>query len=245
MELLVIVLCLLCERFLVHKSAHNRFHWFMSYANGIVSKLPTSLPAWVKLALFLLPLLLVVGIVLHVVDHLLFGMVGLLINIAVFYYCIGPVNPFYPIHAKPVDQLGDEDIGHYLVQANSELFAVLFWYLVSGPVGILAYRLVSLSRGLLAVSQTASDVLDVFDWLPARMTALFYLLVGNFQVGYKHFSTLIFTAPEKNKHLLSTSGLAALDNSEQKTMLQAENLVEHATIVFLVLLAICTIVAWV
>ena len=84
MDLLVIVLCLLSERFLVHKVAHHRFHWFMSYTNRITSMLPVSFPAWVTLALILLPLIFLVMAVLQVLDHLLFGVVALLINIAVF-----------------------------------------------------------------------------------------------------------------------------------------------------------------
>ena len=192
----------------------------------------------------MLPLLLLVGAVLHFVGPLFFDISGILLNIAIFYYCIGPVNPFYPVHEKPVDKMVDDDISNYLVQANGELFAVLFWYLVLGPVGILAYRLISLSQGLTAVAGQASALLNWFDWLPVRMTALLYLLAGNFQPGYQHYSKMFFATPRKNNTLLRSCGLAALDR-EQKTMLHAENLVEHATIVFLVLLAFCTIVSWV
>lgn len=244
MDLFVIVLCLLSERFLVHKSAHQRFHWFLSYGNKFVSRVPSASP-WLLLALTILPLLLLVGLILNSVHHLFFDIVGIFFNIVIFYYCIGPVNPFYPIHAKPADQMMDDDIAHYLVHANDELFAVLFWYLVLGPLGILAYRLISLSKKLTVISEVASYLLELLDWLPARMTALLYLLVGNFQSGYQYYSQLFFSRPDKNSALLSVCGLAALDNREQKTIVQAENLVEHATIVFLVLLAFCTIVAWV
>lgn len=240
----MIVLCLLSERFLVHKSVHHRFHWFMSYGNKVLSLVPM-FSGWVKLALIILPLLLIVGVVLHGIGPLFFGLIGLVLNIAIFYYCIGPVNPFYPVHDKPIDQLNDEDIGHYFVQANSELFAILFWYLVLGPIGVLAYRLISLSQGLKMIERQALSVLNWFDWLPARMTALLFLLVGNFQAGYQYFSKLFFSEVSKNRELLSVCGLAALDSNEKKTMLNAESLVEHATIVFLVFVAFCTIVAWV
>lgn len=249
MELLVVVLCLLSERFLVHKRSHKRFHWFMTYGNGVLSTLYSKFPRVSSISIFLiiLPLLLLAGLIIYLFEHVLFGMVGLLLNVFVFYYCIGPANPFYPVHAKPAEQLQDEDIGNYLVRVNEELFAILFWYLLLGPVGILAYRLISLSQGLTNVGHQASKLLNVFDWLPARMTALLYLLVGNFQAGFHHFTKMLFSAPEKNKKMLSDCGLLALniDHREPKNMLQAERLVEHATIVFLVLLALCTIVAWV
>lgn len=249
MELLVIVLCLLSERFLVHKIAHHRFHWFMAYGNGILSRAPgalSSLSSWAMLALIVLPFLFIAGIILYLFDHLLFGVVALIINIVVFYYCLGPVNPFYPVHDTTEEWGGDDKITAYLIGVNGQLFAVLFWYLVLGPIGILGYRLVSLAQGLTIVNPQALVLLNILDWIPARMTALLYLLVGNFQAGCHQLSKLFFTAPDKNETLLSTCSLAALNVSgEKKTMLQAENLVEHASIVFLALLAFCTIVAWV
>lgn len=250
MELLVVVLCLLSERFLVHRSSHKRFHWFMAYSNGLLSMLHATFPRLssnVIIALIVLPVLFLAGFILHLVDHLLFGFVGLLVNIVLFYYCIGPANPFYPVHAKSAEHLNDDDISNYLIQVNGELFAILFWYLVAGPLGILAYRLISLSRNLTIVDEKASGLLDLFDWLPVRMTTLLYLLVGNFQAGYHRFSKMFFSQPRKNKDMLSDCGMLALSRERrvQTTMLQAERLVEHATIVFLVLLALCTIVAWV
>ena len=242
MDLFVIVFCLLSERFLVHQFAHQRFHWFMRYVNTLLATLPMLSP-WVLLAFVIIPLLLLVGIVLYVVGPLFFGITGVVLNIGIFYYCLGPVNPFYPIHAKPVDQLLDDDIGNYLVQANDELFAILFWYLILGPIGILGYRLTSLNKGLTVVSRQACLLLNLFNWFPARMTALLYLLVGNFQPGYRYFAKGFFSFSSNT--LLRACGLAALDNHEKKTILQAEDMVEHAAIVFLVLLAFCTIVAWV
>ncbi len=249
MELLVVVLCLLSERFLVHKSSHKRFHWFMTYGNGVLSLLHSTFPrisSNLRITLVVLPWLLLAGFILHLVDNLLFGVVGLFVNIAIFYYCIGPGYPFYPVHAIPAEQLSDGDAANYLVQVNGELFAILFWYLILGPVGILAYRLVSLSQGLTLFDKKVSGLLNLFDWLPVRMTALLYLLVGNFQAGFHSFSKMFFSAPRMNKKILNDCGKLALshDNREQKTMLQAEKLVEHATIVFLVLLAIGTLVAW-
>ena len=244
MSLLVIVICLLSERYLVNKTAHNRFHWFMLYTNAILpvfSKLSPSL----LLTMIVLPPVVAVGIALHAVNHVFFDVMGLFLSVVVFYYCIGPTNPFYPAHAKPLPDIAEADIGGYLVRANDELFAVLVWYVILGPLGILAYRLVSLCKGLPAIDQQAKYVLDRLDWFPARMTALLYLLVGHFQAGYSCYKRLFFSNASQNNALLSSCGLAALESNEPQTMLHAEHLVEHATIVFLVLLAFCTIVAWV
>ena len=144
------------------------------------------------------------------------------------------------------EDLNDEAIAGFLAAANEQLFAVIFWYIVLGPLSIIAYRLVSLCQGQPGGSPVARQWLDVFDFIPARMTALLYLLAGNFQLGFGSFCKLFFTPPSKNQALLRVCGLAALgaDKGEPKTMIQVERLVEHATIILLVLLAVFTMVSW-
>lgn len=185
--------------------------------------------------------------VLHLFSNWVFGFVGLLLNILIFYYCIGLGNPFYPVRESTAEHASNDEIGTYLVQSNGQLFAVLFWYIVLGPLAVLAYRLIALSQGQAAVGQQATWVTNLLDWLPARMTALLYMLVGNFQAGLRHFSKLVFSVPAKNPTLISECGLQALGCgvSEPVRMPQAESLVEHAVIALLVLLAFFTLVAWV
>ena len=250
MKLLVIVLCLLSERFLVHVSSHNRFRWFSTYGQAMENRLSNisflSSP-WIMLIVALLPMLLTAFVILFFCTNWLFGFVGLLLNIIVFYCCIGPGNPFYPLRTSTAESDSNEDVGAYLVQINGQLFAILFWYIFLGPLAILAYRLISLSQNQKAVSQQALWLTNGLDWLPARMTALLYLIVGNFQAGLRLFSKLFFSEPTKNKDLLSACGLQALGSGgdEQAAMPLAEHLVEHAVIALLVLLACFTLVAWV
>ena len=249
MKLLVIVLCLVSERFVVHVASHNRFHWFAAYSKAMDKQLLRvsflSSP-WVMLAFVLLPLLLVIFLIVHFVANWLFGFVGLLVNVIIFYCCIGPGNPFYPVRLPTADSAGDNEIETYLVKTNGQLFAVLFWYIILGPIAILAYRLISHSQNQPAVSQPASWLTKVMDWLPARMTVLLYLLVGNFQAGLHSFFKLFFTVPENNHTLLSVCSMQALGSgkSEPLVMPDAESLVEHAVIVLLVFLAFFTLVAW-
>ena len=88
MKLLVIVLCLFSERFFVHVSSHNRFHWFSAYGKAVEQRLSRSSffsSPWLMLALTLLPLLLLFGAVSYFFSDWLFGFVGLVLNIIVFY----------------------------------------------------------------------------------------------------------------------------------------------------------------
>lgn len=244
MDLVTIVVCLTIERFFAHKMLHNRFNWFGTYAHQITSRCQ-EFPSSLILAVIVIPPLMLVSFGLSIMDHALFGLVSLGFNIAIFYYCLGPINPFYPVHTKPLEQLAEEDIGNYLVQTNNELFAILFWFLVGGPSAILGYRLVSLSKNLVGVQSAASYLLSWLDWFPARMTVLLYWLAGNFQAGYRQCGKLFIAGPKTNNTLLHCCGLAALNNGEIKSIIEAETLVEHSTVIFLVLLAFCTIVAWI
>ena len=249
MKLFVIVLCLLSERFFVHVSSHNRLHWFSRYSHAMDKRLSNvfflSSP-WLTLIVASLPMLLVAFFSLYFFGNWLFGFVGLLLNIFIFYCCIGPGNPFYPERVSTAESNNNDEIGTYLAKINGQLFAILFWYIILGPLAILAYRLISLSQNRPAVSQQALWLTNSLDWLPARMTALLYLIVGNFQVGFRLFSKLFFREPACNKNLLSACGLQALGYEEGKplAMPQAEHLVEHALVALLVLLACFTLVAW-
>ncbi len=249
MKLLVIVLCLLSERFLVHVEAHNRFRWFSAYINATekqLSKIRALSSQWIILLFVVLPFVVIGSVILYFFSDSIFGFVGLLLNILILYSCLGPGNPFYPVHVSTTESASCKEIGEYLGQVNGQLFAVLFWYILLGPLAALVYRFISQCRHQSSLASLATKLTDILDWLPVRMAILLYLLVGNFQVGFRVLLTSFFKAPANNQILLSGCGLKAIDSGEASTikMAQAENLVEHAVILLLVLLAFFTLVAW-
>ena len=241
MKFLVIVLCLLAERFLVHQLDLKKFQWFSAYTN-VVSQFVNSILVnpIVLLAALVIPLVLLIGCVSMLLSGLMFGMVGLFLHVIILYYCLGPINAFYPVSA---DDSSDE-IGEYLINANEQLFGVLFWYLCFGVVGVVTYRLLSLCKKYTPVASYAVMVFDILNWIPARITALCYLLVGNFQHGMAIFGQRIVNAPADNGLLLSQCGIAALDSGrgEPLTLGHAQTHVEHAALLWVFLLAIYTFV---
>lgn len=249
MKLLVIVLCLLSERFLLHGGSQHRFRLFKAYGNYISPRLPkTSFIAssWFLLFLILFPWIIGIGLAFYCFENLLFGFAGFLFNLIIFFVCIGPENPFYPVRSSAAKDECDTEVERYLTEVNGAMFAALFWYIALGPLAVLTYRLVSLSQHQQSVGHQATLLTDIFDWIPARMTVLLYLLVGNFQAGVQHFAQSFFLAPDKNQSMLSSCGMKALRCRENKpvTLTHAEGLVEHAVIVLLLLLACFTLVAW-
>ncbi|MFA5959093.1 MAG: regulatory signaling modulator protein AmpE [Tatlockia sp.] len=248
MKLLVILLCLLSERYLVHAISHTRFNWFTVWYNGIVNrltKMDLSLNPVIVLFCVLFPILFLCALVLYLGSPLVFGIVGFILNLAIFYYCLGPINPFYPVREEHAAEYSEMATGNYLAEVCGQLFSVLFWYIVLGPLGALLYRLISLSRTQEATAHIATVLTNYLDWIPARLTVILYLLVGNCQRGLHFFREQVLSAPEENEQFLRDGGLLAarVNENEPVQMPQAESLVEHAIIVFLVLLAFFTLVA--
>lgn len=86
-----------------------------------------------------------------------------------------------------------------LVDAYRQVFGVLFWFMVlPGPTGAVLYRAVALLaaewrgavpgndisapiRSLLVFGRPARRLLRIVDWIPVRLTALSFAVVGDFE----------------------------------------------------------------
>jgi len=86
-----------------------------------------------------------------------------------------------------------------MIDAYRQVFAVLFWFVVlPGPIGPVLYRAVmltasqwkgaapgedmsALTRSLLVFGRPARKLLAVVDWIPVRLTALSFAVVGDFE----------------------------------------------------------------
>lgn len=248
MKLLVILLCLCSERFLVHTFSYQRFFWFGDYyqhIKAIADKNSFFTNPWALLALIVLPLILAAAVIYCLLYGVFFGLMGMLLNIALFFYCLGPQNVFYPV-TQSESESANELVGNYFAMSNRQLFAVVFWYIVAGPIVAVAYRLITLCRDIGPVTLQANEITDLFEWIPARLTVLLFLLVGNFQRGFKLFTGFIFAKPDHNSEMLRECGLKAVqtNDSEEVIMPVAEDLVEHAIIVMLVFIALFTLISW-
>lgn len=248
MKLLVILLCLFCERFLIHTVSYQRFYWFTDYYQMIKSRTDKNglfMNPWALLALIVIPLLLVALVIYLVLLHVFFGLMGFLLSILIFFYCLGPQNIFYPI-TQSETKSDQELIADYFIGVNRQLFSLTFWFIIAGPIGALAYRLITLCRELTPVYEQANEITDLLEWIPARLTVVLFLLVGNFQRGISLLIAFLFAKPETNSEMLRDCGLQAVrsNDMEEISMPQAEGLVEHAIIVMLVFIALFTLFSW-
>jgi AmpE protein len=76
------------------------------------------------------------------------------------------------------------------VQANNRIFGVVFWFLVLGPTGAWAFRVLDLLRhraeqrvgdGATPTMEAVRTLHGLLAWIPSRLLALGYALAGNFE----------------------------------------------------------------
>lgn len=101
-----------------------------------------------------------------------------------------------------------------LRQSHYDLTAPIFWFVLLGPAGALIYRLAYLlarawsSKGNFgAFAQTAFAWLD---WLPARITASSFAIVGDFEDAVYCWRTQSQAWPDRAVGIILASGAGAL-----------------------------------
>lgn len=215
MSLLVIAICLIAERFLLEYQHLREFLWLARYNQWLERQtlagwLCRGIPG---LLFLLLPPVLLTGLLQDLLATGLFGLPGLLFAGLILLYTLGPRDldrqieryaqaaeldqeahlqeiageimrdtppPREPARSKGVAECA-------LQQANQRLFAVLFWFVLLGPMGAMLYRIASLLPDLERGQQdpdfhfNAKQLMFILDWVPARLVALCYAVAGSFE----------------------------------------------------------------
>lgn len=99
------------------------------------------------------------------------------------------------------------------------VFAPLFWFLVCGPAGAVSYRLVNTLDAMWGYKNphyyqygwTAAKLDDALNWIPARLTALTYLLLGHSQLAWQCWRAQAPLCDSPNAGPVMASGAGALN----------------------------------
>lgn len=205
MSFLVLILVALILRFTPWRSGFP-LDVLARWVDWVVAR-AANWPAWQWLALLLLPLV-GVGLLLWGLHGLAYGFFSLLAHTLLLLLCIGRGDPFGGLTAgieeawrrqdlQAASLLAERDLGlasdtpEALLQgvrgrmaweACHGYFVPAFWYLLLGPLGALAYRLLRLAqaRAELKGTSLAAAVTHALEWLPARLLGLSFALVGHF-----------------------------------------------------------------
>lgn len=182
------------------------------------------------------------------------------------------------------DRLAAADVARLAIEqgiiaSHRHVFAPLLWYLVLGPAGAVFYRLglgmaQRWSRTILPngeagqFGQFAHEAFQAIDWLPARLTAMTFAVVGDFEDAVYCWRTQAGQWADAATGILLASGAGALgiklgqplpgaaeietrpelglgDDADIEHLQSATGLVWRALVLCLLLLALLTVASWV
>lgn len=192
------------------------------------------------IVLVVLPALLV-WMIADMIDGWLFGLFDLAFGVLVLMYSLGPVNQVANMTSIDVAlSAGDEADASRgvramvdaepppraelwpravaraaVMRANDRLIAPLFWFLLIGPVGAIVYRVIAVWREDSEASgfREGARTLHAWSaWLPARILAGAYALVGRFDEVLAAWSAAPFKCAQRDDDagLCLCTGCAAL-----------------------------------
>ena len=260
MTLIALLIGLIIERLATQIFHWRRMRWLDRIIDQsfVLAGRFANWPAIVPVVLLAILLVLPVAAVTVVLVDRLFGFPHLLLAVVVLFFSLGP-NDIGEDVSEYCGALGEGDEERIrqtakalvesdvpddalerthcveaavCVQANNRLFAVIFWFVLLGPLGPLgawAYRVTDLIRrravfkaarhyeesGAIArVRDAAVNLHGWLAWIPARLTAIGYAVAGHFDAalaawrgGAPKPGTSISDASE---HLLARVGIGAL-----------------------------------
>jgi cobalamin biosynthesis protein CobD/CbiB len=181
------------------------------------------------------------------------------------------------LHSLPISRLIGLAMEEGLVAAHRSVFGTMFWFAVlPGPIGALGYRLADhLARtwnralvpgqtGAHAFGAFASQAFEWIDWLPARLSALAFAVVGNFEDAMHLWRNRALRFGTDTRALLISAGAGAMgvelgpvqaaseDNGldwsgiepSVAAMKSGAGLIWRATVLWLTLIALWTVAQW-
>lgn len=231
-------------------------------------------PALIPVVILALVLVLPVLVVVFGLGDALFGFPYLLLAIIVLFFSLGPKDIGEDVDEyctaleaadeeeirKTAKALAEKDLPSdplerirkveeaVCVQANNRLFAVIFWFVLLGPIGAWSYRVTDLIRRRAVFNtsrdddsyKTADMVLEAavqlhgwLAWIPARLTAIGYAMAGSFEGALSAWRTLdgasAKTQSEQSEELLARVGIGALALQTNEGESESDRAVRGAT----------------
>lgn len=209
MSFLVLLLAVWIEKFSALRQRVQRDGGWLGELNKLEASPRWVNRPWLVLAVMVLLPVALLALLLWVLQPVAYGLLALPVHLLVVIYSLGrgdllaELGPFRDAwrredlqaaahvakrdldidDAESGEQLLERVRGHLLWQAYQSFFAVIFWYFLLGPVAALSYRLLALAAEHShnpGVAERAAQLRHAFDWVPVRLLAASFALVGNF-----------------------------------------------------------------
>lgn len=181
---------------------------WLRWRHKVESRASRASSPWLGLMLLVLLPVLLLAFLLTALEPLAYGWLSLPLHLLVLLYSLGrghgkrELGPFRDAWRRGDHEaatlVAERDLGlraadapallraveaQLLWRSHQDFFAVIFWYVLLGPVAAFAYRLLALtlehaeSHG---IRERAGQLKHAFDWLPVRVLLASFGLVGNF-----------------------------------------------------------------
>ena len=253
MSFLVLMLTILIEKLSHWRAAVQKDHWWYEQLKRSAKLLPKQK----TLALLLALSLPIVGlaVVLLVLKSFLYGLLLIPVHLAVVLYSLtrgdlrASLGPFRDawrrqdthaaslaaqrdlfIQSEDPEGLIEAVQGHLLWQGFQGFFAVIFYYLLGGPLAALTYRLLVLTAEQVQhppLAGVATRILHILDWLPVRLLSASFALIGNFILVNRALMHNMLCLREPADRLLSQAGRAAIEVENNMTGENGSASLEH------------------
>ena len=257
MNLIALLIGLVIERLATQLFHWRRMRWMdrlIDFGFRQADRLSTW-PAIIPVVLLAVVLVLPVFAVIWSLGSTLAGFTYLLLAIVVLFFSLGPQDIGEEVgeYCRALESGEDEQVNNaakaivedavpadadertscveaaVCVQANNRLFAVVFWFVILGPLAAWAYRATDLIRRRAVFSaardeQTDGNSARIRDaaemlhgwlaWIPARLTAVGYAAAGHMDDALAALRAPTedknATTSERSENLLARVGIAAL-----------------------------------
>lgn len=234
--------------------------------------------AVLTLTLLLLPPLVVLGALQYVLAERILGLGELVLGVWALVFAHGPgrvddqldafisawrqgEGPRARMLAAELSEESTADVPAPLAalqglfwQTEQRLLGPLFWFLLLGPVGAVAYRLVRMALAFISEHQAVElrpglDALGyALGWLPARASALAFALAGSFVHALEGWARAREGA-EGNKAVVVQAGEGALNTTlderspdvVEKVLSDARGMITRSIFIWLAAAAVLTI----
>ncbi|MEJ2297423.1 MAG: regulatory signaling modulator protein AmpE [Woeseiaceae bacterium] len=294
MNLIALLIGLVIERLATQLFHWRRMRWLdrIIDAGFRQARRLANWPAIIPVILLAIVLVLPVFAVIWFLGDTLAGFTYLLLAVIVLFFSLGPsdIGEEVTAYCRALEAGDEEQVrsaakaivesdvpedpterAHEVeaavcVQANNRLFAVVFWFVVLGPLAAWAYRVTDLMRrravfnasraetddgGAVRIRDAAEMLHGWLAWIPARLTAIGYAAAGHMDEAIAALRApgedRGLTTSERSEHLLARVGIAALalqdrpDESPQERAIRGAEAANH--LVFRLLLIWAVIIA--
>ncbi|MSP52997.1 MAG: hypothetical protein EXR81_01930 [Gammaproteobacteria bacterium] len=266
MKLIVILICIALVRYTHLGNNTERYRWLQRYAITLSGFIKALNESWLLTLIVILPVLVLAAFLQDILFFGLFYIFGFFYSIFILWYCLWPVSletqleiNIQHVLATNAAQDSRPFTTQLLVDANNHILAVLFWFMVLGPVGAILYRLIAElvrlkgaenAENVILLNKASSILLNLLDWIPARLVGLTYVISGNFSTGFAQWRQYATQGLQSSRELLIATGLGAMDLTattsgdfeEARSLLR---MIERSLIIWLVVIAIFTLGHWI